>query len=109
LGHIGGLGTRSRRGFGTLALKDLEVVEGSKNEWSELEQLVPAHSTTTADDWLNRFESGLDDLREWFTPVHTPVTRTVLGSDTRFYLFREGCETEKKAWQERNGQRRTET
>jgi CRISPR-associated protein Cmr1 len=58
-GHLGGLGTRSRRGFGTIALLGWEG-------WPECQDLQPAHGAATPQDWKARFENGFRIIRSWF-------------------------------------------
>lgn len=65
-GHLGGLGTRARRGLGTIAL---EAWEG----WPECAQLPPAHSAATVEEWTSRFEDGFRRIRKWF-PASTSTS-----------------------------------
>ncbi len=58
-GHLGGLGTRSRRGFGTIALVKWEG-------WPECEELRPAHGAISPQEWKARFEQGFQRIRQWF-------------------------------------------
>lgn len=89
LGHLGGLGSRSRRGFGTLALQEW-FVEG--DTWPELTQLLPAHDAKSAEAWVSKFEAGITKLKEWLQPNATspPDDHTVLNGKARFYLFNRG-------------------
>jgi CRISPR-associated protein Cmr1 len=59
LGHLGGLGSRSRRGIGTIALERW-------SGWPECEQLPLAHAAETPKEWKNLFRQGLDTIRGWF-------------------------------------------
>jgi CRISPR-associated protein Cmr1 len=83
LGHIGGLGSRSRRGFGTVALK----------EWSwngeTVDILRVAHGANTPAAWLSTFSEGLNMLRKWFAK-NKYVDHSVFGINTKFYLFHGG-------------------
>jgi CRISPR-associated protein Cmr1 len=88
LGHLGGLGTRSRRGFGTVALRSWEVQ--SPGDWPELASLPIAHSAQTPGEWLNQFRAGLSMLKNWY-PRSRSNDHTILGFNTYFYLFEEGC------------------
>jgi len=45
LGHVGGLGSRSRRGLGTVALQSWNC------RWNECEELKIAHNAKSVDDW----------------------------------------------------------
>lgn len=75
---LGGLGARSRRGFGSLEITG----------WpGEFELPVPAPDKTVK-EWWDRFNAGLKLIRRWF-PGSPDLTRTVL-SGARFYLFKSG-------------------
>ncbi|RJQ27281.1 MAG: type III-B CRISPR module RAMP protein Cmr1 [Peptococcaceae bacterium] len=87
LSHVGGLGSRSRRGFGTLAFQEWLVVEGEK--WAELEELPFAHGAKTPEEWLKIFQTGLETLKKWF-PKEIKKDHTVLAAGSRFFLFKEG-------------------
>jgi CRISPR-associated protein Cmr1 len=87
LSHIGGLGSRSRRGFGTFALQEWSVSEGEK--WAELEELPFAHGARTPEEWLKIFQKGLEKLKKWFSKK-VEEDHTVLGTGSRFFLFQEG-------------------
>lgn len=61
--HLGGLGSRSRRGFGAVGLVQWEGIGGN---WPELDQLpLPARADHTS-DWRRDFEVGLSIIRQWF-------------------------------------------
>jgi CRISPR-associated protein Cmr1 len=64
LGHLGGLGTRSRRGLGTIALWEW-------SGWPEAETLQPAHGAASPQDWMRRLDAGLKTIFQWF-PAHSP-------------------------------------
>lgn len=85
LGHVGGLGARSRRGFGTVALREWRVVRGEP--WPELAALPLAHRATTPALWQQDLKRGRERLREWFGayPDGEP-DHTVLGPGARFCL-----------------------
>jgi CRISPR-associated protein Cmr1 len=69
LGHIGGLGSRSRRGFGSVALKEWKV-QGDAAVGELLEALPLPHQEKTAEDWMNAFCRGLAVIRGWFPGRH---------------------------------------
>ena len=91
LGHIGGLGTRNRRGFGTVSLQKLNGVN-----WDELSELSTAHTAVSAEQWLGKFSSGIHTLRKWF-PVQPKDSHLVLGKNVRF-RFVEGNEQGFASW-----------
>jgi len=61
--HLGGLGARSRRGFGSLALE--------RWSWPGREELLRAlplpAEADDVDDWTALYEKGLDSLESWHT------------------------------------------
>lgn len=86
LGHVGGIGSRSRRGFGTLAIRNWQVENG---EWPELSELPIAHGRQTPMEWLEAFKKGLSSLNGWFGSGQVS-DHLVLGPNTRFYLINSG-------------------
>lgn len=84
LGHLGGLGSRSRRGFGTTALRSWNWPEGC----GEHDTLPIAHTAESPEQWRKRFQDGLSTLRAWFPQARTPDHTVLEGA--RFYLFEEG-------------------
>lgn len=88
LGHIGGLGSRSRRGFGTIALQKWEL-SGNCN-WQEIKELPIAHGAQSPQEWVRLFEEGLQVLNKWFGSERKK-THTILDSDCRFLFLDEPC------------------
>lgn len=90
LGHVGGLGSRSRRGFGTVALQSWKAEPDS---WPELSALPIAHTATTPEEWLGNFQQGLKQIKDkdWF-PDSPVADHLVLGTNTKFYLIAPGAE-----------------
>ncbi len=67
LGHLGGLGTRMRRGFGTIALQGLE------GDWPEIASLpLPNKTATSPGQWKSEFLKGFQTIRTWFPTVRPP-------------------------------------
>lgn len=60
-GNLGGLGSRSRRGFGTIALKEWK---GSEKETG---QLPLPYLAKSPEEWLKIFNSGYNKIKEWFS------------------------------------------
>jgi len=86
LGHIGGLGSRSRRGFGTIALQSWSVMNG----WLKITDELPiAHVADSQEDWLAKFKKGLNKIKEWF-PNNTHADHTIISDTPIFYLFNDG-------------------
>src|SRR5690606_40204475 len=69
LGHVGGLGYRSRRGFGSVALKawrvDNPLQKGGTTEEIQqvIRQLPIADGAGSVHEWLNQFERGVRTLK----------------------------------------------
>lgn len=83
LGHVGGLGSRSRRGLGTIALKDWNLL--TSGSWPELNELPIAHKAETLEEWRRFFKEGIQVLNSWFGSSRK-VTHTVLDNNCRFLL-----------------------
>ena len=84
LGHIGGLGSRSRRGFGTVALEN------------DLPGLRRAHGVVgNSDAWFRAFTEGLNQIKGFFHGALN-ADHTVIGASSRFYLFKVGEDKKKK-------------
>ncbi len=95
LGHIGGLGSRSRRGFGTVALESWTASEGSVAQ-EVLQRLPIAHGAKSRTEWVERFSEGLEEIRSWF-PEYTEADHTVIKKDTSFLLAEAGASNWRQA------------
>lgn len=60
LGHLGGLGSRMRRGFGTIALTRLE------GDWPDIARLPLPHNAPSVQVWRQQFDAGYRIIRQWF-------------------------------------------
>jgi CRISPR-associated protein Cmr1 len=88
LGHLGGLGSRSRRGFGALALTEWGPV--GSDGWPESETLPLLSGRQRTEDWRRGLLEGLATLRVWLGsdwsgarhPHLGPAARLALGSET---------------------------
>ena len=80
LGHLGGIGFRSRRGFGTIALQEWKV---SKSDWTELQQVKILHKKSSVADWWDSFQNTLIELKNWFPGTHA-ADHAILGPASRF-------------------------
>lgn len=78
-GHLGGLGTRSRRGFGTLALTEW-------SGWPECEQLRPAHGAKSPEEWKQKLDDGFRRIREWFK-APSGAQHQHLGNSLRVFVW----------------------
>lgn len=84
LGHVGGLGTRARRGFGTIAMTDWEL---NGTIWDELKELPIAHRVREREEWIQLFQKGLKKIFEWFPPESRKVVEhTVVDRQSSFLL-----------------------
>lgn len=92
-GHLGGLGTRSRRGYGTLALQQW-------SGWPGCDQLQPAHGASTPLEWVARFKKGWQCIREWFPEPCTGAKHLHLGKDLKVWLWQQGYQGWKQALDE---------
>ncbi len=63
LGHVGGVGSRARRGFGALALTGWHPENG---EWPELAELPLLHTLTDPAEWRAGLKRGFATLQNWF-------------------------------------------
>jgi len=89
MGHLGGLGSRSRRGFGTLALQDWSV-EG--DTWPEINRLTIAHRASNLTEWKSFFQQARDTLKGedgWFR-LPSMIDHSVLSGNTHLHLFAKG-------------------
>ncbi len=81
--HVGGVGSRARRGLGSLRL---ERWEG----WPECAELpLPSQATTPA-EWEAHLAAGLERLRAWFLVQPPTDSHTALGPGARFLLVEQG-------------------
>lgn len=94
LGHLGSLGSRSRRGFGALALLDWAPFGDAPAELKRAMAALPLlAATSTRDEWHAGFREGLEVLRGWFGTYDAPghlAPHPHLGADTRAVLAERG-------------------
>jgi CRISPR-associated protein Cmr1 len=97
LGHFGGLGTRARRGFGTVALQRWE----GEGEWSEIKALPIAHGARNPDEWIDRVKTAVNTMRSWFKEFPADeIDHTTIAGGTRLYLHTQGFDGGAKAWEQ---------
>ncbi len=80
LGHLGGAGSRSRRGFGSLALR------GWESPWDEQGAMPLLHSAADTRAWRQGLDQGLATARDWLgrfpsgsaRPIHPHIADPVL-------------------------------
>jgi CRISPR-associated protein Cmr1 len=96
LGHFGGLGTRSRRGFGTVALQGWEC------EGQEIKDLPIAHKAESPKDWITKVQTAVNTMRSWFGEFpDDKIDHTTIARETRLYLSIQGFKDDQsaKAWE----------
>jgi CRISPR-associated protein Cmr1 len=84
LGHFGGLGSRSRRGFGTVAI--VSISNNTCNTWPEISEIMPAKKLTTIQEYAQYMEKSVGQLKQWFQGT-MPNGHTAIRSGCRIYLF----------------------
>ncbi|WP_124728329.1 type III-B CRISPR module RAMP protein Cmr1 [Staphylospora marina] len=71
LAHVGGLGTRTRRGLGSITLESWKVEHAP--EAARLKEALPLpDGAETPEMWLNRFCDGAKMIRSWLHATDTP-------------------------------------
>lgn len=94
LGHIGGLGSRSRRGFGTVTLKSWKLTGNDRaSQW--LRELPIAHGAESMEKWYQRWLEGLSRIQSWFGDVST-ADHTVIDRQASFFYGTKGS----KGWEQ---------
>ncbi|HSR51473.1 MAG TPA: type III-B CRISPR module RAMP protein Cmr1 [Acidobacteriota bacterium] len=87
LAHVGGVGSRSRRAFGSLALRTWSIPQGER--WPEFESLHLLCDSKTPDQWKKRFNESLDRLHSWFGRFGEKGARHPHLRNPRIVLFPE--------------------
>lgn len=89
LGHVGGLGSRSRRGFGTVSLKEWRMERNPAAE-KLLKELPIACNTDNIEKWYQGFRNGLSRIQSWFDgkPI---VDHTVIDPQSSFFYHPAGA------------------
>jgi CRISPR-associated protein Cmr1 len=91
LTHLGGAGSRARRGFGSLALLHWEPSAG---DWPELKDLAVLSESSDPDAWQRGCDRGLAVLRSWFGSRDSADGKTFhhphLGPELRYVLLNDG-------------------
>jgi CRISPR-associated protein Cmr1 len=92
--HIGGIGSRSRRGLGSLKIEEW-------GGWAECAELPLACHEAKPENWVDSMYDGLKKLREWF-PNREPekISHTVVNSKARFLIMTEPFQDWEKALHE---------
>lgn len=89
---IGGLGSRTRRGYGSISWMDTDT---SHDEIKKLVELLPNLSRfQTKEEWLQQLKQGIQKLWRWFPPERS-VTHTIIHPDIKLFL----CSQSLSSWQ----------
>jgi CRISPR-associated protein Cmr1 len=92
--HVGGLGSRSRRGFGTVALRRWTV---DPPDWPSGMPPLP-YESRDCQGWWRAFEEGLKALRTWYPgPSGSAPDHAVLDRRARFLLVKRA---QARTWEE---------
>ncbi len=89
LGHVGSLGSRSRRGFGGISLLDWATNGGN---WPEMDQLPLLSHCKSVDDWNMGLEKALFLFTSWFKSFSGDERHPHIGGQFRWVLLREGSQ-----------------
>lgn len=85
LGRAGGLGSRSRRGFGSVELEGIELVDAPEN-WKGDVSGLPNGAARDAQAWRAGFSQGLQTIRQWFGAFATTGNHPHLGPRFRYHI-----------------------
>ena len=84
LSHLGGAGSRARRGFGGLALREWRT---KPKPWPELEDLPLLCHAETVKKWHAGFLSGFQAIRNWFGGFDSDARHPHLGNVSKVLLL----------------------
>lgn len=100
LGHFGSLGTRSRRGFGVLALQSISAGKDDE-DWPEINDLPLAAGAGNIEQWKEAYRTALVILKNWF-PGNRNADHSVFSTKTKICLLEtlkaDGCKN-RKEWE----------
>lgn len=97
LGHLGAAGSRSRRGFGSLALTQWQLWP-ENIVWPEKDQLPLLWREADPNAWKSGFQRGMTTLREWFGTHEKRFRHPHLGPAFTWSLANEGLPAQQ--WQQ---------
>ncbi|MBI4497304.1 MAG: type III-B CRISPR module RAMP protein Cmr1 [Chloroflexi bacterium] len=87
--HVGGVGSRSRRGLGSLRIEGWEG-------WPDCGDLPLPSQAATPEDWQSQIGSGLLTLRRWF-PTLPGNDHTIVAPGVRLLVLRQGFDSWERA------------
>ena len=92
LGHVGSLGSRARRGFGSLELCSWEWEgEGQESAREQMERLPLLRERRSAEEWLKGFAAAVAQMDQWFGwSKQRPGTHPCLGPALRVVILPAG-------------------
>lgn len=66
LGHLGSLGSRSRRGFGSISITDWKLESKNEDIINEFKKLPVLSRLSSREDWMDEFDNTLKIFNKWF-------------------------------------------
>lgn len=97
LGHLGGLGSRIRRGYGTIALEQWDV-EGNQAIREMMKELPIAHGATSQAEWEQLLMKGWQRiLKDGYRGTKAKQKHLILDSQSALYIDRNGTDKEEIA------------
>jgi CRISPR-associated protein Cmr1 len=91
LGNIGGLGFRSRRGFGTVTIKTSNI--------DNIKMLKHDCKISSIEDWIALFKKDLQTITGWFKSYIGSPDHTVLTKDSNFFVLKPEDNSDTVSWQ----------
>ncbi len=106
LAYFGGLGTRARRGFGSLRLLELvgwpteterpPALDIGANPTIASPRVLSPISANDPAAWLTGLQEGLATLQVWYWPRPSPSSHPVLDERARIFLVRDDLREEQR-------------
>ena len=85
---IGGLGSRCRRGFGTISIHKIE------NQQAEMDFLFEKAKSISA--WKKQVQKGLQQCWQWYPPSNR-ITHPMVHPTLKMFVYQTSCSTWEKA------------
>jgi CRISPR-associated protein Cmr1 len=98
LGHLGSLGSRSRRGFGSVVLESWDLAAGEEGWRQDMQSLPLLHRTPNGPAWCEGALRTLQTLREWFGTTDANARHPHVPAAPRLVVTDPGVSVGEKAW-----------